>query len=152
MKKKIFYLIALIFFIANTLHANPVVQKNPDTKTQRQQKIDRILDERLHLTEDQKVKLEENRKQYREEMAKTIQQMEFLRRRIKHIYLTETNKLEANFKATPLKIELALLKQEANRIRLQSRKNFENTLNESQRTEFQKIKDELHNKKSSIKN
>ena len=73
--------------------------------------------------------------------------MEFIRKKIKYIYITQTNKIEADIKSTPLKIELALLKQQADKIRLQSRKNFENTLDNTQKIEFEKIKEELHNKK-----
>ena len=147
MKKTLLYILTFAIFIANTTFADSVEQSNPDIKSKRQPEIDKMLDERLHLTAEQKAFLEKNRIEYREEMKKTVKRMEFIRKKIKYIYITQTNKIEADIKSTPLKIELALLKQQADKIRLQSRKNFENTLDNTQKIEFEKIKEELHNKK-----
>ena len=150
MKKILLNFIILTLLTCCSAFAN-MESKNPEDHCKKQQEIDNMLNSRLHLTEEQKNYLEENRALYRKEMQKTVKKMEFLRKEIKKTYKLTVNKIEADIKTAPLKIELAVLKQKADNIRVQNRKNFEKILDSNQKIEFEKIKQEFHDKKAQEK-
>ena len=136
----------------NNTDNNSFKQQKYSEFQMRQKNFDAMLDSRLHLTDEQKQKINENRVQYRQELQKTIKKMEYLGKKIKKIYLTKTSKIQADIESAPLKLELAMLKQKADKIRIENRKKFEQILNDDQKAEFEKIKQEFHNKKIKNKN
>ena len=150
MKKIFLNFIILTLLTCCSAFANPD-NKNPHEYCKKQQEIDNMLNSRLHLTEEQKKCLEENRALFRTEMQKTVKKMEFLRKEIKKTYKLTKNKIEADIKTAPLKIELVVLKQKADNIRMQNRKNFEKILDSNQKIEFEKIKQEFHEKRAQNK-
>ena len=154
--KRIFIILTVLF----TLNLNDFAQDYSKINNQsnsfnyqkhnefhkKQQNFDAMLDSRLHFTEEQKQKIYENRQCYRKEMQKTVKKMEYLSKKIKRIYLTKKSKIQADIESTPLKLELAILKQNADRMRMENRKKFEQLLDDTQKIEFEKIKQEFHNK------
>lgn len=148
MKKNLLCLLIIsMFFLINSVSAN--TEENHALKhNSKQQEIDNMLYKRLNLSEKQKENLANNRKQYKEEMQKTIKRMEYVKNEIKKIYQSNISKTEANIKSAPLKIELVMLKQKAQNIRKKSKRNFEKNLNSVQKAEFEKIKHEFHCKKN----
>ena len=79
-------------------------------------------------------------------MNKIIKKMQELHDKIRNVYLTGIPKFQADIKTAPLKAELVLLKQQADKLRIEHRKNFENILTPEQKAKFQMLKKEMHSK------
>ncbi len=120
--------------------------KNPPSKKEVQE-FHKMLDSRLNLTLEQKEIINKNRELHRKKMKQIVNRMDNLKDRIKNIYLNETSPLVAELKIAPMKAELALLKQNADNLKKEYRKNFENILTQEQKIEFEKIRKELRLKK-----
>ncbi len=154
--KKILTIITIIFTVNLCAFAQNTTINFQNNQFEKQKRIechkqkrdfDLMLETRLNLTAEQKKQIDENRLEYRKEMQKTVKKMEYLSKKIKRIYETKTSKIQADVESTPLKLELVLLKQKADKIRIENRKKFESILNDAQKAEFEKIKQEFHNKK-----
>ncbi len=115
--------------------------------------INRMIEKRLDLTNEQKEEIKNALQENRKEMKKIIKRMIFLHDKIKTVYQTESSKYQAHIKTAPYKAELVILKQRADILRNENRKTFENLLNKEQKTEFEKIKQEMRqNKPHHLKN
>ena len=132
-------LMTLIQF-ANAQQFEHIKPHKPTLKEQKQ--FDKMIDERLHLTDEQKAQIKSNRAKHLKNMQKTISKMEALHKKIKNVYMLGLPKYQAELRIAPYKTELALLKQEAKRQRAEYHKNFENILTKEQKTEFEKMKKE----------
>lgn len=138
-------IIAIIFFATTTnIYAhncdNNIPQK-PTFKEQRQ--MDNLINERLKLTQEQQEKLKNDRINHKKEIDKIIHDMEKLHDKIRNVYYSGIPKFQADIKTAPLKAELVLLKQNADKLRLEHRKNFESILTSEQQAEFNKLKQEM---------
>lgn len=139
-----------IIFLATTINVfahncdNNIPQK-PSFKEQRQ--MDTLINERLNLSQEQQERLKTDRANHKKEMDKIIHKMEILHDKIRNVYYSGIPKFQADIKTAPLKAELVLLKQNADKLRLEHRKNFETTLTTEQLAEFNKLKEELKAKK-----
>ena len=151
MNKKISLLITLILLSATFCVAQeqPPIKPHKPTLQERKQ-FDNMLDERLKLTQEQKNYIKQNRSKHIKEMEKTISQMEDLRKKIKNVYLLGLPKYQTDLRTAPYKAELAILKQNAHKQKMQNRKNFENILTPEQKQEFEKIKKERAQKRPSM--
>ena len=140
---KIFILLTL-FLIPISTFAQDFAPQNPPHKPtlKEQNQFDKMLDERLNLTDEQKKYIKQNRPKHIKEMEKTIAQMEALRKKIKDVYLLGLPKYQAELRCAPYKAELAILRQNARKQKLENRKNFENILTKEQKEEFEKIRKE----------
>ncbi len=150
MKKTIISIIILNLFINISVLAN-VNQLPTNNKPIHKEKKEfiQLLDERLKFTPEQKAILKQNRKKNRKEMEKIVKEMEKLHNEIKSIYQSKIPKYQADIKTAPKKLQLVLLKQDADNLRKKHREEFEKILTENQKIEFEKIKKEyiLKNKK-----
>lgn len=144
MIKKILTILVVIFISSNMVTAHDCDKKNisnkPTFKEQRQ--FDKFLNEQLNLTETQQDQLKKNRSKYRREMEKIVDKMQKLHDEIRDVYLTGIPKFQADLKTAPMKAQLVSLKQEADKLRTEHRKTFENILTTEQKIKFEEIKKE----------
>lgn len=120
----------------------------PSFKEKRQ--MDTLLNERLNLSQEQQEQIKKNRADHKKEMSKIIDKMQELHDKIRNVYYSGIPKFQADIKTATMKAELVLLKQNADKLRLEHRKKFESILNEDQKIKFKEIRKELytnHNKK-----
>jgi Spy/CpxP family protein refolding chaperone len=140
--------ILTIIFLANcTAYAhdcNKIIPQKPTFKERRQ--MDRMLDERLNLTSEQQEQLRKNRSEHRKQMDNIIENMEYQHKKIRDVYYSGIPKFQADIKTAPMKAELVILKQNADKLRQENRKNFEQILTQEQKVEFAKLKKEMHEK------
>ena len=137
-----FLILAIVFLLNTSVFAHDCMQKNtphkPSFKEQRQ--IEEFFNEKLNLTQEQKEILKKNRTQHRKEMQKIIQNMEIQHDKIRDVYYSGIPKFQADIKTAPMKAELVILKQNANKLRQEHRKSFESILTEEQNLLFQAFK------------
>ena len=137
--------ILMLIAIPTCVLAQDFEPPRPHKPTQKEQKeFDKMFEQRLNLTEEQKEYIKQTRPKHRKEMEKTISEMEKLHKKIKDVYLLGLPKYQADLRTAPYKAELALLKQNAQKQRAQNRKNFENILTKEQKAELEKMRNERH--------
>ena len=136
--------ITMLLFLSLAGYCNPI-QHTPTIKEQKN--FDKIMDERLNLTQEQKNYIKSNRAKHFKEMEKTISKMEVLHKKIKNVYILGIPKYQADLRTAPYKAELAILSQNAQKQRAQFRKNFESILTPEQKIEFEQMKKERAQKK-----
>jgi len=145
MKKLLVFVILSVFLnISNAEAHNMDCCHNVKYIQNDQKEIDKMLDSRLHLTDEQKKYIKDNRPGHIREMKKTVSAMEDLKRKIRNVYLTGIPKYQADLRTATMKLELVMLKQNADRQKTENRKNFENILSPEQKIEFEKIKKEFN--------
>ena len=152
MKKTIFYLILLLFiFFSTSAFAHDGMQKQKyQTRIDMTEakKVDAMLEERLLLTEEQKVQIRKNHTKFKKELEKVFEQMRREQKYIRNVYLTGIPPYQANIRTSASKAKLLVLKQKAENLRDENRKNFEKILTPEQKIEFEKIKLELRAKRA----
>ena len=153
MNKAILYIGILVLFNCFYVLANESIEfiKPPKPGYQEQKEFDRMLDDRLKLTDEQKKYIKTQRPKHIKDMEKRILEMEHLHKKIKEVYMLGLPKYQADIKTASMKDELAILKQNADKQKLENRKNFENILTKEQKIEFEKIKKELELKRQNIR-
>ena len=112
-----------------------------------QKRIDKLLNDRLNFTKEQKEKIRKNHSAFSKEMDKIIAQMQEEHDKIRNIYMLGLPPLQANLRSAKHKANLVILKQKADFLRDKNRKNFEEILTQEQKSEFEKIKIEIHERK-----
>lgn len=112
-----------------------------------QDKIDKMLETRLNLTTEQINYLKKVKPKNRKEIENAIKKMELKRDEIRNVYLLGLPRFQTDIRTAPLKAELVILKQNADKLKENHRKDFENILTLEQKLEFEKIKKELAIKK-----
>ena len=132
MKTKILILISIMLCSFTLAHP-------PTPKEQKQ--LDNMLDKRLNFTQEQKTQMDKTRAKHLEQMKTTVGKMQDIHDKIKDTY-EQKPKYQADIQTAPMKAELAILKQTAQKQKAQNRKDFENILTPSQKIEFEKIKQE----------
>ncbi len=140
MKNKIFILI-LIFIFTPVFALAHYPKEPPKIKDLKQ--FDKELAIRLNLTDEQLKILRKNKAKNIKAMEDTIDKMESVRKKIRNIYIIGIPKYQADIRTAPMKMELVLLKQNADKIREENRKNFESILTPEQKKEFEQFKKEL---------
>ena len=147
MIKKVLLIFSII--ITSALCANAHICENPNCahSFKKSEQIDAYLTQKLNLTKEQKETLENNKKKHIKEIKKIIKKMQDEHDSIRNVYLSGIPKFQADVKTAPSKTRLVILKIEADKLREQNRKNFENTLTQEQKIEFEKIKQEFRAKK-----
>ncbi len=146
MNKRFLCTALTLFFIFTTISANAEFhnyEKTHKPTYKEQKQFDKMLDERLQLSDEQKSQLKSLRSKHIKEMEKTVSKMEDLRKKIKNVYILGIPKYQADIRTAAYKTELALLKQDAMKQRAQHRKEFENILTKEQKAEFEKVKSEF---------
>ena len=145
MIKNILTILSIIFFTQYSAQTQACQEVQPLKKPSFQEvrKMDALLNEKLDLSEEQQDLIDKNRAQHKKEMSKVIKKMETLHDKIKEIYIIGIPKFQADLKTAPMKAELVKLKQEADRLRMEHRKSFENILNEEQKSKFEDFKKEM---------
>ena len=125
----------------------------PDKKAfeEHAKKFDQMLTDRLKLTEDQQKTIEKNRKKFRKEMDKVFSDMQKEQKKIRDVYMTGIPPYQANLRTSASKAKLAVLKQKADTLRDENRKNFEKVLTPEQKAEFEKIKQEMKQKRDEMR-
>ena len=118
--------------------------KNPNKKEQRQ--IDDLLITRLNLDDKQVEQLKKIRVQHKKQMDKIVKKMQEKHDEIRSIYYLGIPKFQTEIKSAPHKTQLIILKQEADKLRQENRKTFENMLTKEQKIEFEKLRKELREK------
>ena len=139
----------MCIFLLSNIGYSCECEKNKINKPNflKQAKFDATINERLSLTKEQHDQLKANRAQFRKEMSEIIEQMETLHIKIRNVYYSGIPKFQADLKTAPMKAELVTLKQKADKLKQEHRKNFQNVLTEEQKIEFQKFKEEKKQKK-----
>lgn len=132
----------ILIALSGSVFAHDFEAPKPPPTQKEQKEFDKMLEQRLNLTEEQKNYIKQNRPKHIKEMKKTISQMEDLRKKIKDVYLLGLPKYQADLRTAPYKAELALLKQNAQKQKAQNRKNFENILTSEQKVELEKMRKE----------
>lgn len=147
MIKKIMTLLTITLISSNIAFAHDCdkhIPYKPTFKEQRQ--MDKMLDERLNLTNTQQEQLRKNRSEHRKQMDNIIENMEIQHKKIRDVYYSGIPKFQADLKTAPMKAELVILKQNADKLRQENRKKFEQILTQEQKVEFEKFKKEMHEK------
>ena len=147
MIKKFLTLMTLILLAncsAFAHNCNKQIPHKPTFKERRQ--MDKLLDERLNLTNAQQEQLRKNRSEHRKQMDNIIENMEIQHKKIRDVYYSGIPKFQADLKTAPMKAELVILKQNADKLRQENRKKFEQILTQEQKVEFEKFKKEMHEK------
>lgn len=148
MKKFIINLIAINIILCTSAFANNIPCQMPHKHTIKERKeIDLILENRLNLTQEQKDYIKTNRQKHKKDIENLIEKMQKLHIDIRNVYLTGIPKWQADLRTAHLKAELAILKQNIDKMKTENRKNFENILNPDQKAEFEIIKKEFAAKK-----
>ena len=147
--KKIVIILSIIILSVSSAIAHECSFKRPDMKEFR--KIDKLLNERLNFTPEQKIEIRKNHTKFKHEMDKIIDEMENEHTKIRNIYLSGIPQFQAQLKSAPSKAKLVILKQKADNLRQENRKQFEQILDENQKAEFEKIKLELSKTHKSFK-
>ena len=143
MKNKIIYIIALMFILTVCTQAHEQYHKPMHKISSKEQKqMDKMFEERLKLTAEQKNYIKENRPKHIAQMQENIRKMQKLHDKISEVYMPGLPKYQADIRTAPMKAELALLKQNADKQKQKNRQNFENILTKEQKAEFEKIKQE----------
>ena len=142
--KKILITLILLAFCYNCAIANCENCNNYKHKPTKQEikAFDEALIKRLNLDEEQQKKLKQNKSNHRKQMEPIIKEMQALHDEIKSIYNCSYHKFQGDLETAYLKAKLVLLKQKADKLREENRKNFEKILTDEQRLEFQKFKKE----------
>ena len=153
MKHSILILLFSIFLFSSAFAQNPPLRPHggdnpmpPCINSQRQKQFDSMLETRLNLTDSQKQFINTNRPIKRKEMQQTLDKMQDIHSKIKETYSTQP-KYQADIITAPMKTELAILKQNADKQKARNRREFENILDKDQRVEFEKIKKEFAKQK-----
>lgn len=131
----------------NYRHAMP---HDPKIREERAKKFDEILAQRLSLTQEQKDAIEKSRKKTRKELEKIYDAMKKEQKKIRDVYMTGIPAYQANIRTSASKAKLAVLKQKADSIREESRKNFEKILTPEQKAEFEKFRQEMSEKRKEM--
>lgn len=148
--KNILIIAFLSFFIVGSNMAfskecdNFIPKKPPIAE---QKRIDKLLNDRLNFTKEQKEKIRKNHSAFSKEMDKIIAQMQEEHDKIRNIYMLGLPPFQANLRSAKHKANLVILKQKADFLRDKNRKNFEEILTQEQKSEFEKIKIEIHERK-----
>ena len=151
MSKKFFILLTTIIISTANVLAHECHHEEFQKSTFKQKvEINAQLNERLNLTSQQQAQLRKNRAEYRKNINDIIEKMEKLHLNIRDIYYSGIPKFQADLKTASMKTELVLLKQNANKLREEHRKNFIKILTPEQKIEFQNFKKELLLNKHSI--
>ena len=156
MKKNLLYLMLSVSLLssavlAETITEPPIRNNFPPQRSfehkkptkQDFKKMDKFIEQRLNLSDEQIKILKSKRQKNIKELEKIIAKMETNHKKIRDIYLLGLPKYQADIKSAPYKMELVMLKQNANSIRNQNRKEFEAILTNEQKAEFKKLKSEL---------
>lgn len=125
----------------------PKTPLSTQERIKKQKEIDEMLKTRLNLTKEQIAYINQNRPKHQKEIEKVFNQMQILHAKIKKAY-EQMPKFQADLLTTPMKTELAMLKQNIKNQKQENRKNFENILNPEQKAEFEIIKKEFSAKKA----
>lgn len=112
-------------------------QKGPDFAKRQAE-----FEQRLKLTDEQKVKAKELREQGFEKIKPVMDKIKEKRAEIETVKLSRMSVQAQNEKIEQLKKEIGALKQEAHRLRMENMKNFEAILTKSQLKELKKMKEE----------
>lgn len=115
----------------------------PSPKGKEIKQMDKMIEQRLNLTPEQIKVLRANKQKNIRELEKIIAKMENTRKKIRNVHLLGLPKYQEDLRTAPYKMELVLLKQNADMIRSQNRKTFESVLTPEQKVEFKKFKSEL---------
>lgn len=146
-------LIVMLLFLSFNCFANEHKSCMPHRYTvQEQKEFDKKLDDRLHLTQEQKDYIKSSREKYLNDVSKNISKMVELHKKIKEVYSQDIPKYQADIKTAGYKTELAKVSQEAMKQRSEHRKNFESILTKEQKEEFQKMKNERMQKRQIERN
>lgn len=100
------------------------------------------FDEKLKLTEEQKVKAHEIRMKGHQKMKPVFEQIKAKRQEAEMVKMSRIVKEEQDKKLAVIETEIQSLKQEARKIRMENTKEFEAILTAEQKCEFEKIKKE----------
>ena len=141
MIKKLLSLLTILFIttsIASAQHNHKNIPQKLTFKERRQ--IESYLNEKLSLTEEQQDQLRKNRIIHRKKMNEIVEKMETLHFKIRDVYYSGIPKLQADLKTAPMKAELVLLKQNADKLRQENRKNFQKILTPEQKIKFEELK------------
>ncbi len=112
-----------------------------------QKQRDEYLKTRLNLSDSQMEKIIKNREVFFSQIESTVEKMQNTKDEIKNIYNNEQESLKADILSAPKKAQLVLLKQNAINIKKDYRKNFIQILDDNQKQEFFKLRQEFLDKK-----
>lgn len=148
MNAKLLTILFILFLSVSSVYAHDCVHTKYPQKPNyiKQKQMDRMIDERLNLSSQQKSELRKNRSNYQKEMGKILENMENKHIQIRDVYYSGIPKIQADVKTAPMKAELVILKQNADKLRQGHRKSFENILTPEQKIEFQSIKNDFKSK------
>lgn len=142
MIKKILCLIVCALLINTACYANNQYNKPHKPTYKERKEFDKMLDDRLKLTKEQKEYIKQTRPKHIAQMEADVKKMQNLHDKISEVYMLGIPKYQADIRTAPMKAELALVKQNIDKQRKENRKNFESILTKEQKTEFEKIKQE----------
>lgn len=144
MKKILKLVLAFVLFLnigsISFAHDNLDIPPRPNKKIIKD--LDKLLDERLHLTDEQKQQLKQMRPRHKAEMEQVVKQMKICHLKIRNVYLSGIPPYQAGIKTAPYKAQLAILNQNAMNLKDSHRKEFEKILTPEQKIEFEKLREE----------
>ncbi len=114
---------------------------------QKRQQIKQELRERLNLTPEQQEQAKQIRENAKPEIAPVIEQIKQKKQEIKEMKQTDASSEELKEKRE----EIKSLRQKANAIRKENMQKFESILNPEQKTEFNRFKEEMKQKRKNYK-
>lgn len=149
MNKNILIMLIVLSFTLNFSYADVnYYKKHHQKRPQRQEKqIDKMLIERLNLSNEQVDALKANKNKRKKEMEALFTKMHKIHDEIRDVYLSGIPKYQADIVTAPKKARLVILKQNIKTIQNERRKEFLNILNDKQKAEFQIMREEMRLKK-----
>ena len=147
--KKLLGLFIITLFLTSLSFAHHEVKISEfNTSIKTKKEIDEYLSKRLNLTEEQKDLISAQRSKNMKLIKEVVNDMEKIHIKIRNVYLTGIPKWQADLRTAKLKTDLVVLKQKADKLKEQRRKNFESILTEEQKVEFEKIRAEFAQKQT----
>lgn len=146
--KKLLFLFIIAIFITSFSYAHEVNISEFNTPVKTKKEIDEYLSKRLNLTQEQKEIISAQRHKNMKLIKEIVNDMEDIHIKIRNVYLTGIPKWQADLRTAKLKTDLVALKQKADKLKEQRRKNFESILSEEQKIEFEKIRAEFAQKQN----
>jgi len=148
MKKTVSILFIAIILAAGTCIITSCAASQKKTETQsvvmqnNHQQIKKMFEQRLNLTEKQKQKAAQIHKEGREQMKPIMMKLELKHQEVDNIRLSKMSQQAQQEKIDEINSQIKELEKQAQEIRKQNTKEFENILTKKQKSELEKMKAE----------
>ena len=142
--KKLLILLAVVMISFNTVIANEAITQPDNNSNHQKERMQRMaaFEQKLGLTEDQKIKARELRLQGYEKMKPVMEEIRNKHQEAKMVKLSRISVQMQEEKLAKIDEELKVLEKQAHEIRTQNMKEFEKILTKNQKKTLKQMKKE----------